>query len=137
MLFDYYDDIHHFTCDVASSKPLARCQHFYDEEIDGLKQTWTGVCWMNPPYGELGKWVKKAYESWRQGATVVALLPVFIDTVWFHQYASHAEIELLKGRTMFSNRKHASYTPFCPNDLCVSRGIGTQRRAVGDHVKWA
>jgi hypothetical protein len=32
---------------------------------------------------------------------VVALLPVYTDTIWFRDYASHAEIELLKGRLQF------------------------------------
>jgi len=120
VLFDYYDRIYHFTCDVASSKPLAKCRHHYDKEMDGLQQTWTGVCWMNPPYSNLSKWVKKAYESAQQGAVVVALLPCFTDAVWFHEYASHAEIELLKGRLQFTNPAHKGYTPF-GHMICVFR----------------
>jgi phage N-6-adenine-methyltransferase len=118
-LFDYYDRIYKFTCDVASSKPLAKCQHYFDKEIDGLKQTWAGVCWMNPPYSDLGQWVKKAYESAQQGVVVVGLLPVFTDAAWFHDYASHGTIELLKGRLHFANRANG-YTPFA-NMICVFR----------------
>ncbi len=42
---------------------------------------------MNPPYGlALRPWVKKAWDSSARddGATVVCLLPVRADTVWWH-----------------------------------------------------
>jgi hypothetical protein len=69
---------------------------------------------MNPPYHspDIGAWVRKAYEAAQQGAVVVALLPIFTDTAWFHDYASHAEIEVLRGRLQFANRGDNSYTPF-------------------------
>ena len=111
-LFDHYDRIYHFTCDVCSTPQLAKCKKFYTPERDGLKQEWIGVCWMNPPYGGLGKWVRKAYEAAKNGAVVVALLPMFTDTAWFHDYASHATIELLKGRLQFANRTDNGYAPF-------------------------
>jgi phage N-6-adenine-methyltransferase len=111
-LFDHYDRIHHFTLDVCSTAPMAKCKRFYTPEQDGLKQVWSGVCWMNPPYTELGRWVKKAYEASQQGAVVVALLPVFTDAGWFHDYGSHATIDLLKGRLQFTNRNANGYTPF-------------------------
>ena len=73
-LFDHYDRIHHFTCDVAASAALAKCEKFFDKATDGLAQTWTGVYWMNPPYGadddrkrQLGRWVHKAHEASQQG----------------------------------------------------------------------
>jgi len=47
---------------------------------------------MNPPYSQLSKWVLKAYEAAKNGAVVVALLPVYSDAAWFHDYASHATI---------------------------------------------
>ena len=58
------------------------------------------MCWISPPYGNraLGEWVRKAYEAAQQGAVVVALLPMFTDTKWFHDFGSHATIEVLKGR---------------------------------------
>ncbi len=53
-----------FEIDVCAISENAKCDLFYSPEKDGLKQKWRGICWMNPPYGrEIGKWVKKAYES--------------------------------------------------------------------------
>ena len=40
-----------FTVDVAANSENTKCQHYYDENSDGLSQNWSGVCWMNPPYG--------------------------------------------------------------------------------------
>ena len=117
---EYGDRIYHFTCDVAASKTLAKCKHYYDKEMNGLQQTWEAVCWMNPPYSDLSKWVKKVYEWSRQGAVVVVLLPIDMDAVWFHDYASHATMELLKGRLQFANRPHKGYTPF-GHKICVFR----------------
>lgn len=63
-LFDALDAVFHFTLDVCATADNAKCERYYTKEENGLKQTWDGVCWMNPPYGrEIGKWVKKAYES--------------------------------------------------------------------------
>ena len=111
-LFDHYDRAYKFTLDVCSTAKLAKCKHFFTIEQDGLKQVWCGVCWMNPPYSQLSKWVQKAYESALEGAVVVALLPIFTDAAWFHDYASHATIELLRGRLQFANRDDAGYSPF-------------------------
>jgi len=61
-LFDKLNTIHGFTLDVCATQENAKCKKFFTQEIDGLKQDWTGnVCWMNPPYGRgIIKWVRKA-----------------------------------------------------------------------------
>ena len=110
--FDHYNRIYKFTVDVCSTPELAKCRKFYTPEQDGLKQEWRGVCWMNPPYSQLSKWVCKAYEAAKNGAIVVALLPVYTDAAWFHDYASHATIEVLRGRLQFTGRNENGYTPF-------------------------
>ena len=37
---------------------------------------------------------------------------MFTDAAWFHDYASHANIEVLKGRLQFANRTDNGYSPF-------------------------
>lgn len=84
-LFDRLDAAYHFECDVCATAENAKCAKYYDRETDGLKQTWTGVCYMNPPYGrEIGKWMHKALDSARAGAVVVCLVPARTDTAWWH-----------------------------------------------------
>lgn len=72
-----------------------------------------GVVFCNPPYGRaIGLWVKKAYEEWKKGATVVMLLPARTDTRWFWDYIYHiAEIRFVKGRLMFGGSKNSAPFP--------------------------
>lgn len=62
--FDKLNDEFHFETDVCANPENAKCEKFYTKEDDGLSINWTGVCWMNPPYGkEISRWLRKAYES--------------------------------------------------------------------------
>ena len=101
----------------------AKCVKYFDKEKDGLKQEWTGVLWMNPPYGRgIIHWMKKAYESSLNGATVVCLVPSRTDTIWWHKYAMRGEIEFIKGRLSFGGEtKYASRAPF-PSAVVVFKG---------------
>ena len=102
-LFDWLDAAYHFECDVCATAENAKCAKYYDRETDGLKQTWTGVCWMNPPYGrEIGKWMHKALDSARAGAVVVCLVPARTDTAWWHDTVMQGgQIHFLRGRLKF------------------------------------
>ena len=67
---------------------------------------------MNPPYGrEIGKWMKKAYESSLHGATVVCLVPARTDTAWWHDYAMKGNIEFIRGRLKFGSSKNSAPFP--------------------------
>ncbi|HHY72259.1 MAG TPA: adenine methyltransferase [Bacillus bacterium] len=110
--FDKMNDEFHFELDVCANSENHKCDQYFTEETDGLKQEWKGVCWMNPPYGrEIGKWVKKAYESSLKGATVVCLLPARTDTKWWHEYCMKGEIRLVKGRLKFGYSKNSAPFP--------------------------
>lgn len=110
--FDKYNAIYNFTLDVCATSENAKCKNYYTKEQDGLKQTWIGFCWMNPPYGrEIGKWVRKAYESSLEGATVVCLLPSRTDTAWWHDYVMKGRIEFIRGRLKFGGAKNSAPFP--------------------------
>jgi len=103
---DFYDGLHkefRFTTDVCATAENAKCAEFYTKEDDGLSRKWTGVCWMNPPYGRtIGKWVEKAYDSSLSGTIVVCLVPARTDTKWFQDYClKHGEVRFLRGRLKF------------------------------------
>lgn len=120
-LFDPLNEEFHFTLDVCATAQNAKCTRFFTPEEDGLKQKWTGVCWMNPPYGrEVKAWMKKAYEESLRGATVVCLVPSRTDTFWWHEYAMKAdEIRYVRGRVRFIGAE--STAPF-PSSLIIFRG---------------
>ena len=118
--FDSYNEKYRFTVDVCADASNHKCTTYFTKEMDGLQQKWKGVCWMNPPYGkEIKKWMKKAYESSLEGATVVCLVPSRTDTKWWHEYAMKGEIEFIKGRLKFGGSKNSA--PF-PSAVVVFKG---------------
>ena len=101
-----------FTLDVCALPENAKCQRFFTPEQDGLAQVWSGICWMNPPYGrEIGRWIRKAYESAQIGATVVCLIPARTDTAWWHDYVVKGEVRFIRGRLKFGVQKNSAPFP--------------------------
>jgi phage N-6-adenine-methyltransferase len=117
--FDAIDAVFHFTLDVCATRDNTKCERYYTKGDDSLSKKWSGVCWMNPPYGrEISLWVKKAYESSLAGGTVVVcLLPARTDTRWWHDYilSRATRIWFIRGRLRFSGKGSA---PF-PSALAV------------------
>ncbi|HAV5356857.1 TPA: adenine methyltransferase [Acinetobacter baumannii] len=106
-LFDAIDQIFNFDLDVCALPENAKCERYFTPELDGLKQEWTGTCWMNPPYGrEISLWIEKAVETANNGHTVVGLLPVRTDVVWWQEHILYREIHYIKGRLKFGGSKH-------------------------------
>ncbi len=119
-LFDVLDSIYHFTIDVCATPENAKCERYFTPEDDGLSQSWNGICWMNPPYGrQIGKWLRKAYESAQNGATVVCLIPARTDTAWWHDYVMKGNVRFLRGRLKFGGAKNSA--PF-PSAIVVFGG---------------
>ena len=110
-LFDQLDSYFHFDLDVCALPENAKCERYFTPEMDGLSQTWTGTCWMNPPYGrEIGAWLEKAYVSSRKGATVVCLIPSKTDTKWWHEFVTKGEIGFIRGRLHFGTKDTAPFS---------------------------
>ena len=111
-LFDKLNKEFNFTLDPCATKDNHKCFKYYTIEDDGLSKDWSGeTVFVNPPYGRsIGKWVKKCYEEYLKGTTVVMLIPSRTDTKWFHQYIyNKTEFRLLKGRLKFINRLFPSW----------------------------
>lgn len=120
---NFFDKLHGEFCfdlDVCSTHENAKVQKHFTKEDDGLSQQWSGVCWMNPPYGrEIGAWMRKAHESAMGGAVVVCLVPARTDTKWWHDYAIQHEVRFIRGRLKFGDAKNSA--PF-PSAVVVMRG---------------
>lgn len=82
-------------------------------KVDGLAESWGGVSFVNPPYGRaLPLWIKKGYEEWQKGKTVVFLVPSRTDTRWWHEYCMKAtEIRFIKGRLKFDDQENSAPFP--------------------------
>ena len=111
----FFDDLNsefNFELDVCADDLNAKCKRYFTKEQDGLKQEWTGIVWMNPPYGrEISNWMSKAVDSWKSGATVVCLVPARTDTAWWHDYATLGEIRFIRGRLKFGNSNNSAPFP--------------------------
>ena len=72
---------------------------YYTEADDGLAQPWSGLVWLNPPYGKhTSAWLAKMHQH-RRG---VALVFARTDCAWFHDVVIAADaILLLRGRIKF------------------------------------
>ena len=118
-LFEQLNAEFGFETDVCATDANAKCSHYFSPDQDGLRQSWRGVCWMNPPYGTaLPKWMAKAYTESVRGATVVCLVPARTDTRWWHDFAMRGEIRLIEGRLRFRGAQFSA--PF-PSAIIVFR----------------
>jgi len=81
-------------------RPWDTAAHHYTVLDDGLKKSWFGRVWMNPPYGrETGIWLKKLKAHGNGIALVFARTEtkMFFDCIW-----NHADgILFLRGRLAF------------------------------------
>jgi phage N-6-adenine-methyltransferase len=111
-LFDELNREFKFTLDVCALPSSAKCKRFFSPEDDGLAKTWTGTCWMNPPYGEvIGDWMRKALKAAEQGSTVVCLVPARVDTGWWWDSCLYGEIRFLRGRLKFGSSSTSAPFP--------------------------
>jgi ParB family chromosome partitioning protein len=92
--------------DPASSEEanaVVKAATFYTAEQDGLKQTWKGTVWLNPPFaGELiGRFAQKLVDS-EQVAQAVVLVNNATETRWFQLLLTKAACLCLPaGRVKF------------------------------------
>ena len=117
-LYNVLDAEFHFEWDLAASDTNHLAPNFFTEEDSALRNTWTGSCWLNPPYGGSGenslqRWIRKAYEETRKdGTTVVMLIPARTNTKWFANYCLKAkEIRFIIGRPKFGGADHGLPQP--------------------------
>ncbi len=90
-----------FEFDFAATEANKKAPIAYTPEMDSLSLVWSGVGWLNPPYGRMTeKFVRKASEA---QALVCCLLPARTDTKWFHNYVlpKAKVVRFLKGRPKF------------------------------------
>lgn len=103
-VFDWLNRLFRFDCDAAASAHNAKCEQYMDESIDALNSRWLGYgsrFFCNPPYGDLGKWVRKFNTEAPNVDLIVALLPANTDTQWFAEVNKHANTWLLTNRLAF------------------------------------
>lgn len=129
--FNVCDDEFCFSVDAAANKRNAKVDRFWDKKTNGLDQSWKGErVWCNPPYSDIGPWVKKASQF--EATIAVLLVPVWTDRKWFqalcdpqHRTSHYVDVRFLPGRLKFGmpgkKKQETSGAPF-PCMLLIFRG---------------
>jgi len=73
-------------CTNSKIAPNIPARTLFDKTDDGIKQSWFGKVFVNPPYGrEIKQWVTKCCEEYANGlvSEIILLVPARVDTKWF------------------------------------------------------
>lgn len=85
----------------APSERFYTARRCYTEQMDGLKQQWSGRIWLNPPYRNpcVGQFVKRL----AQHGNGIALIFNRMDTALWHNviFPTASAIRILRGRLRF------------------------------------
>lgn len=103
--------------DLAATAANAKAARFFTLEpdpgkpggvqADALHSSWwelssTGLLWLNPPFANIGPWVKKCWDESQRGARIVVLVPASIGSNWFRDFVHQkAGVIGLNGRITF------------------------------------
>lgn len=124
------DPAWHPTCAVQATTTYSLAQ-----DKDGLVEPWPArLVWLNPPFSQMLRWVRKADTEWTAGRakTVVALVPGRTDSVYFHdRLIAIAHVYLLRQRLRFIQVSGdvGNQAPF-PLMLVVLGSTGEQRTSL-------
>lgn len=113
-LFGWLNEQYHFTLDPCASADNHKCDKYFTIKDDGLEQSWEGeTVFINPPYSDIKRWVKKVYDETQKPITTAWLLvPARTDTSYFHDYVMKSNfVYLIRGRLKFGNSKNCAPFP--------------------------
>jgi hypothetical protein len=75
-----------FTFDVCTSLDNIPAEVGFIKEMNGLLQPWIKLCWMNPPFNQCPKWVKKAIEETKKPSCEVwGIIPARTKEKYFQE----------------------------------------------------
>ncbi len=87
---------------TEASNPTG-ARRFYTVREDGLKKSWRGRIFLNPPYSPVEPWIDKAVAEAGNGAKIFLLLPIRLDALYHHRLlAAATDVLILKGRVRFA-----------------------------------
>ena len=100
-----------FTLDAAAAPHNAKAARYFTRADNGLEQSWAGErVWVNPPYSNLGDWLKKAWAEYPTTRGILMLLPANrCEQKWWQEWVepvrdqlgSPMTTEFLPGRLRF------------------------------------
>jgi len=91
-------------CSGAETSPIA--ENVFTKEDDGLAHPWYGHVWLNPPYSDTERWLRKAINQVAEDGvhSVIALVKGDSSTNWWQEYATAGNaIAFVDGRLQFGD----------------------------------
>ena len=93
---------------LPNGKPIIQtAKQYYTEKEDGLKSPWFFNVWCNPPYNDLGSWLRKMSEH-KNG---IILCFARTDTKAWQYVKTATGINFIKGRIKFLNENGEGNQP--------------------------
>jgi len=119
--------------DVAASKINHVCKSYFTKADDALTLNWDVDFYMNPPYSQVAKFIKYAYEQHKKfNVNGLILTYAKTDTKWWHEYIEKkAEIHFIKGRVKFFD-ENGKIKKYCSNCKVSFSGIDICPRCDGE-----
>lgn len=93
-----------FTVDLAATRENTVARNFYSKQANALRHPWHlgGWNWLNPEFGTIAPWVRKAHEEQALGAKTIVLVPAAVGANWWRDWVhGKAQVLLLNGRITF------------------------------------
>ncbi|GKX58366.1 phage N-6-adenine-methyltransferase [Leminorella grimontii] len=92
----------HFVADVAASVKNHLHPRYLTKQDDALVRGWgdmpQGFVWCNPPYSDIGPWVRQAEHAAIDGVGTVMLVPADMSVEWFRATLDTAsEVRVITG----------------------------------------
>lgn len=106
-IFAYFNNIYNFKIDIAASRENTFCKQFYSEDNSALEQDWDAqpgdYVWCNPPYSNIGPWIKAISQQNKRGIGAVMLIPADQSVGWFKEAIRTASLNeiIIGGRLAF------------------------------------
>lgn len=108
------------TWDLSASDENRKAPCWITKEQDSLSVDWNStcaswLCWLNPPFGNIGDWAEKCAKESRLGCRILFLTPASVGSNWFQRWVvPYAHVLELSPRLSFDGK-----SPF-PKDLILS-----------------
>lgn len=120
IIFDKLDREFHFDKELATSECNSLMKNHYTEQDDALKQKWIGRNYLNPPFKDAGKWVKKAHDESQNGGMICMIIPSKTNTKWWHRYVMKAkEVRFIESRPVFEREGYEGNKHGLPFPLSI------------------
>lgn len=110
--------------DLAADKSNAVAPRFYDKATNSLAQDWGklgGTLYLNPEFGKITPWAKKASEQRDRSGWLLMLVPSSTGSSWFADHVKGKGFALMLAPRLVFNGHTQGY----PKDLAlVAYGFG-------------